>query len=382
VIAHVGRVMTSGAGALERADGHGAESGIVVEAANVGDGERTRIEERLAGSDFFAGCDAVVLEWIVRGLQIRPRLEHGERGGTECAAVRIFAERIVGPWIVGLLRKVVGAALRAVCDEQAGSKIGELGAEKTEFEIHDFLLLLYGGRLRSLRVSVGGVDGLLHQVGGEIGHEGGFAVQWIGDGFAAVEHHGAQKAEIRGGQRAAVDGNGLLAGGGIGDDGAAVGVANSFDGELRGARNFEEDANHAVLEEQAVVGGIAGGAGGAVRAVDGGEQRVFAVREGEAGADVLDAEAHGVAGLVAGAAGAAVGTKALEEWTVFADRAIGVVSGDDASGIEEREKIRNHGGGKSAGERKKYGNYKPLSRADFCGKLQDRTGIHRAPLIE
>ena len=218
-----------------------------------------------------------------------------------------FAERIVGAGVIRLLRKVVGAALRAVCDEQAGSKIGELGAEKTEFEIHDFLLLLYGGRLRSLRVSVGGVDGLLHQVGGEIGHEGGSAVEWIGDGFAAVEHHGAQKAEIRGGQRAAVDGNGLLASGGIGDDGAAVGVANSFDGELRGARNFEEDANHAALEEQAVVGGIAGGAGGAVRAVDGGEQRVFAVREGEAGADVLDAEAHGVAGLVAGAAGAAVG---------------------------------------------------------------------------
>jgi hypothetical protein len=174
----------------------------------------------------------------------------------------------------------------------------------------------------------------------------------------------------------------LLASGGIGDDGAAVGVANSFDGELRGARNFEEDANHAALEEQAVVGGIAGGAGGAIRAVDGGEQRVFAVREGEAGADVLNAEAHGIAGLVAGAAGAAVGAEALEEGAIFADRAIGVVSGDDASGIEEREKIRNHGGGKSAGERKKYGNYKPLSRADFCGKLQDRTGIHRAPLIE
>ena len=118
---------------------------------------------------------------------------------------RVFPQRIVGPWIVGLLRKVVGAAFRAVCDEHAGSKIGELGAEKAKFEIHDFLLLLYGGRLRSLRVSVGGVDGLLHQVGGEIGHESGFAVQWIGDGFAAVEHHGAQKAEIRGGQRAAVE---------------------------------------------------------------------------------------------------------------------------------------------------------------------------------
>jgi len=218
-------------------------------------------------------------------------------------------------------------------------------------------------------VSVGGVDGLLHQVGGEVGDEGGFAVEWIGDGFAAVEHHGAQKAEIRGGQRAAVDGNGLLASGGVGDDGAAVRIANSFDGELRGARNFEEDANQAALEEQAVVGRIAGRAGGTVRAVDGGEQRVFAVRECEAGANILNAEAHGVAGLVAGAAGAAIGAEALEEWAVIADRAGHVVSGDDAGGIEEREEVRNHGGRKSTGEREKYGNYKPLSRCDFCSKL-------------
>ena len=143
----------------------------------------------------------------------------------------------------------------------------------------------------------------------------------------------------------------------------------------------KEDANQAALEEQAVVGGIAGGAGGAVRAVDGGEERIFAARDGEAGTDVLNAEAHGVAGLVAGAAGAAVGAEALEEGAVFADRAVGVVGGNDAGGIEEREEIRNHCGGKSPGEREKYRNYNPLSRADFCSKLQDWTGIQRAPLI-
>ena len=159
----------------------------------------------------------------------------------------------------------------------------------------------------------------------------------IGAGFATVEHDGAEETQIGGGQRAAVDGNGLLAGGGVGDDGAAVRVVNGFDGELRVRRHREEDANHAALEEQAVVGGIAGGAGGAVRAIDGGEQRVFAMRESEAGADVLNAEAHGVAGLVAGAAGAAVGAEALEERAVFADRAVDVVGGDDAGGIEERE---------------------------------------------
>ena len=89
--------MTRGASALERADGDGAERGIVVEAADIGDGERTGVEERLAGSDFFAGCDAVVLEWIVRGLQIRPRLEHGERGGIECAAVGSFPSESLVP---------------------------------------------------------------------------------------------------------------------------------------------------------------------------------------------------------------------------------------------------------------------------------------------
>jgi len=130
-----------------------------------------------------------------------------------------------------------------------------------------------------------------------------------------------------------------------------------------------------------VVGGIAGGAGGAVRAVDRSEKWIFAARESEAGADVLNAESHGVAGLVAGAAGAAVGAEALEEGAVFADRAVGVVGGDDSGGIEEREEVRNHRGRKSAGEREKHRNYNPLSRADFCSKLQDRTGIQRAPLI-
>ena len=130
-----------------------------------------------------------------------------------------------------------------------------------------------------------------------------------------------------------------------------------------------------------MVGGIAGGAGGAVRAVDGGEQRVFAMRESEAGADILNAEAHGVAGLVAGAAGAAVGAEALEEGAVFADWAVGVVGGNDAGGIEEREEIRNYCGGKSAGEREKYGDYDPLSRADLCSTLQDGAGNQVAPLI-
>ena len=116
MIADVGRVMTGGAGALERGDGDGAERGIVVEAADVGDGERAGVEERFAGGDFFAGRDAESLEGIVGRLQIRPRLEHGERGGIERATVGIFAERIVGAGVVGLLREVVSAALRAVGD--------------------------------------------------------------------------------------------------------------------------------------------------------------------------------------------------------------------------------------------------------------------------
>ena len=311
-----------------------------------------------------------MLEGIVRRLQIRPRLEHGERGGIECVAIGIFAERVVGAWVVGLLRQIVSAALRAVDGEQAGLKIGELGAEEAEFEIYDSLLLRERGRLGGLRVIVGGVDRLLHQVGGKIGHEGGFAVQREFRGFATVEHDGAEEAQVRGGQGAAVDGDGLLARGGIGDDGATVWVTNGFDGELRAGRHWEKDSDHAALEEQAVVGGIGGRTRGAVRAVDRGEQRIFAAREGEAGADVLNAEAHGVAGLVAGAAGAAVGAEALEEGAVFADRAVGIVGGDDAGGIEEREEIWNHCGGESAGEREKHRNYKPLSRANFCSELQ------------
>ncbi len=92
MIADVGRVMTRGAGALERGDGDGAERGVVVEAADVGDGERAGVEERFTGGDFFAGGDAELLEGIVGRLQIRPGLEHGERGGIERATVGIFAE--------------------------------------------------------------------------------------------------------------------------------------------------------------------------------------------------------------------------------------------------------------------------------------------------
>lgn len=245
-------------------------------------------------------------------------------------------------------------------------EIGELSAEEAEFKIHDSLLLGERGRLGGLGVTVGSVDRLLHQVRSEIGHEGGLAIQRVGAGFATVEHDGAEETKIGGGQRTAIDGDGLLARAGIGDDGAAVWIVNSFDGELRVGWNREEDADHAALQEQAVVGGIAGGPGGAIRSVDGGEERILAVGEGEAGADVLNAEAHGIAGLVAGAAGAAVGAEALEEGAVFADRAGGVVGGNDAGGIEEREKIRDHRGGKSAGEGEKYSNHNPLSRANFC----------------
>jgi hypothetical protein len=222
---------------------------------------------------------------------------------------------------------------------------------------------------------------LLHQVGGEIGHEGGFAVQRELRGFATVEHDGAEEAQVGDGQRATIDGDGLLARGWIGDDGAAVWVANGFDGELRVGRHREKDADQSALQKQAVVCGIAGRAGGAIRAVNRGEQRILAARLDKTGADILNAEAHGVAGLVAGAAGAAVSAEALEEGAVFADGAVGVVGGDDAGGIEEREEIRNHRGGESAGEREKHRNYKPLSRANFCSELQDRTGIQRAPLI-
>ncbi len=381
VIADVGRVMTSGAGALERGDGDGAERGIVVEATNVGDGERAGVEKRFAGGNFFAGRDAETLEGIVGRLQIRPGLEHGDGGGIERATVGIFAERIIGARIVGLLREVIGAALRTVDIEKTGLEIRGLGAVKAQFEIHDPLLLGERGWLGGLGVTVGSIDRLLHQVRSEVGHEGSFTIQRVGAGFATVEHDGAEEAQVGGGQRAAVDGDGLLAGGGVGDDGAAVWVVNSFDCELRAGRHREEDPNHSALEEQAVVGGITGGPSGAVRAVDCGEEWILAVGEEEASTDVLNAEAHGVAGLVAGAAGAAVGAEALEEGSVFTDGPVGVVGGNDAGGIEEREQIRDHRGRESAGEREKHRDHNPLSRADFCSTLQEGAENQRTPLI-
>ena len=220
---------------------------------------------------------------------------------------------------------------------------------------------------------------MLHEIGGEISLEGSFTVEEELGGFAAVEHDGAEEAQIGGRERTAVDGDGLLAGGGISGDRAAIRIADSFDGELRIRWNRQENTNHSAFQKQTMVSGIAGGAGGAIRAINRREERVCAVRKGKAGAHILNAETHGVTRLVTGATGASIGAEALKEGAIFANGTVDVVRGDHAGRVKEWEKVRNYGGRKTAREPENRYEQNPLPRAYSCQNVASWDEIQEAP---
>src|SRR5580704_18780105 len=79
--------------------------------------------------------------------------------------------------------------------------------------------------------------------------------------------------------------------------------------------------------------------------------------------NTADAQAESVAGKMAGAARASIGAQTLEEHVLaaFIDRAIGIVGGDNAGGIEEGEEIGDNGGRSDCGERQAPANQRPFS---------------------
>jgi len=85
MVADVGRVMTSSAGA-----GYGGKMEVVVEPGDAGDGNRLRIEQGLPPDDTgapalrIAGPSVVVFVFP----RIRPGIEEGENDGCECRAGR------------------------------------------------------------------------------------------------------------------------------------------------------------------------------------------------------------------------------------------------------------------------------------------------------
>ena len=251
--------------------------------------------------------------------------------------------------MIGLLGEIVSAAARAVVGERSGGVVVNLSGVEAEFEIDDGGLLIDGGR-GALGVSDRSADRLVHEVGDEIGAEGCGVVERL-DSFAAVKHDGTEEAEVGGGKRTAVNGNGWQAGSGIGDYGATVRIVDGADGELGGAWESDADADEAALQQEAMVGGISGRRDvRAICAVNGGEERILAAGLLEDGIDAGDAQAESIAGKVAGGAGAAVGTEALKEGILFIDGADSIVCGNEASRVAEWEKTGNDNGGGDRGE--------------------------------
>jgi len=64
VITDIGRVVTGGAVADERCDGHRTKSRIVVEATDAGDGERASIEQDFSSRDHLAVVVIVIIEEV------------------------------------------------------------------------------------------------------------------------------------------------------------------------------------------------------------------------------------------------------------------------------------------------------------------------------
>lgn len=335
VIADVGRVVAGGAVANERRDGGGAEGGVVVQAADAGDGERAGVEESFADGNSFAHGVVPIGEGEKGWTRTGPRVEEREGGGIEGLPVGILAEGIVGAGMVLLLGKNVSAAAGAIACEQACSIVVDLSRVQAKFKIDDGGLLIEG-RGGALGMSNRGTNGLMHEVGDEIGAKGLGVIERL-YGFAAVEHDGAEKTEVGGGERAAVNGDSLCTGRGIGNDGTAVGVVDGTDGELSVAGKGEEDPDEAAFQKQAVVGRISGSGVGTVGTVNGSEERVVAAGFLEGGADTGDAEAKGVAGEMASGAGAAVGTETLKEGVLFVDRTRGVVGRNQTGWVAKRK---------------------------------------------
>ncbi len=157
-----------------------------------------------------------------------------------------------------------------VCPQPPGTVVVRLRREESQLKIDDVLELAVGRGLRRLRMDGDGIESLMREVGGQVGKEGLSAAQRR-DGLAAVEHDRAQKTEIGRWQRSTIDRYDGRSTARIRHHGAAVRVVDDGDGELRVGRWRHENANEAVLEEQAVVGRITQAAVRTVRPVHGGE---------------------------------------------------------------------------------------------------------------
>ena len=180
-----------------------------------------------------------------------------------------------------------------------------------------------------------GVGRLLRKIGCKIGGEARAHVE--GQlGFAAVEHDGAQKAQIGRGQRPSIhryDGPPV---GRVDGDGTAVGITDHRNAELRADRRFQEYANQSVLQQQAMVCRAVLPRIRAVGAVDRCKHGIATPSLHEALLDAGRTDAHRLTRHMTRGTAAPVGAEALKEGAVTVDWTIDTQRRDHAAGIEKR----------------------------------------------
>ncbi len=326
MVAGVGRVVARGAGA-----GDGGRAERVVEALHAGDVDGLRVEQRLAAGHR-APCDgdAAVAAFGVGparvgnvGLPVRVQRHYD---GREVGVRAVVAgQRIVDAEVVHLVRQERRAAVRAVGGEAAGVVVAHLRRGEAHLERDDGLALRGRQRRRALGVRDDGGVRLVDEVEVLRREAGGGAGDAVGaggvlEGLAAVPHHGAEEADVGGGQRAAEQRQ--LGGGRV-----AVRIVDARELEVRAGRNRQPDADHAVLEQHAVgllARGPRGHVGaGRVGAVHQAEDRILAVGGLEALAHAVRRDRPALVGLVARLARAAVAAQAGEERVLAVDAAGG-----------------------------------------------------------
>src|SRR6185437_1715206 len=125
--------------------------------------------------------------------------------------------------------------------------------------------------------------------------------------------------KIGGRQGPAVDRDIPLPGFGIEGDRAPVRVVNHTDREFRFHRQWNADAEEAVLQEKTVCRGIAAAHVRTVGAIDRREQWVLSPRAAKGAVGGRGAETEGLIGNMTRAAGAAIGAERLEKGTPTID---------------------------------------------------------------
>ena len=104
VVADIGRVVAGGASSLKRRDGYGGaercgERGVIGEAADIRDGKRARIEERLSGGDFAAQRVGEFSQAAksVKAVELKGWPGDRRRANRWCRDNRIAARGLPGP---------------------------------------------------------------------------------------------------------------------------------------------------------------------------------------------------------------------------------------------------------------------------------------------